>query len=58
VRRHHGATHVELRSLPRPDASAVDCSKARRLLGWEPARSWRDYLDADGRLKDGVTAPW
>jgi nucleoside-diphosphate-sugar epimerase len=58
VRRHHGATQVELRPLPRPDASAIDCSKARRLLGWEPTRSWRDYLDADGRLKEGVTAPW
>jgi nucleoside-diphosphate-sugar epimerase len=58
VRRHHGATRVELRPLPRPDASAIDCSKARRLLGWEPTRSWRDYLDADGRLREGVTAPW
>ena len=58
VRRRHGAAKVELRPLPRPDASAIDCSKARRLLGWEPTRSWRDYLDADGRLEDGVTAPW
>ena len=58
VRRYHGATKVELRPLDRPDASAIDCSKARRLLGWEPKRSWRDYLDDDGRLKDGVTAPW
>jgi nucleoside-diphosphate-sugar epimerase len=58
VRRYHGATAVELRPLARPDASAVDCSKARRLLGWEPTRSWRDYLDDDGRLKEGVTAPW
>jgi UDP-glucose 4-epimerase len=45
VRCYHGATHVELRPLARPDASAIDCSKARRLLGWEPTRSWRDYLD-------------
>ncbi len=58
VRRHNGATKVELRPLARPDASAIDCSKARRLLGWEPKRSWRDYLDDDGRLKEGVTAPW
>jgi nucleoside-diphosphate-sugar epimerase len=58
VRRYHGATRVELRSLDRPDASAVDCSKARRLLGWEPKRSWRGYLDDDGRLKEGETAPW
>jgi UDP-glucose 4-epimerase len=58
VRRHHGATQVELRPIARPDASAIECSKARRLLAWEPRRSWRDYLDADGRLKDGATAPW
>jgi nucleoside-diphosphate-sugar epimerase len=58
VRRHHGATEVELRPLDRPDASAVDCSKARRLLGWDPQRSWRDYLDADGHVREGATAPW
>ena len=58
VRRHHGSRRVELRPIDRPDASAVDCSKARRVLGWEPKRSWRDYLDADGRLKEGVSAPW
>jgi nucleoside-diphosphate-sugar epimerase len=58
VRRYHGATRVELRPLDRPDASAVDCSKARRLLGWEPKRSWRDYLDDEGHLKEGVRAPW
>ena len=52
VRAYHGATEVELRPLDSaPDASAIDCSKARRLLGWEPKRSWRDYLDDDGRLK-------
>ena len=58
VRRHHGATRVELRPVERPDASAIDCSKARRLLGWEPKRSWRDYLDDDGRLRPDATAPW
>jgi UDP-glucose 4-epimerase len=58
VRRYHGAAKVEIRPLERPDASAVDCSKARRLLGWEPRRSWRDYLDENGKLKEGVTAPW
>ncbi len=58
VRRRHGAMQVELRPLPRPDASAIDCSKARQLLGWEPSRSWSDYLDAEGRLEEGVTAPW
>ena len=58
VRRHHGSRRVELRPIDRPDASAVDCSKARRVLGWEPKRSWRDYLDADGRPKEGAGAPW
>jgi nucleoside-diphosphate-sugar epimerase len=58
VRRHHGATKVQIRPLDRPDASAIDSSKARLLLGWEPARSWRDYLDDQGRLKQGVGEPW
>jgi nucleoside-diphosphate-sugar epimerase len=58
VRRHHGHNRVEIRPLPLPDASAIDSSKARRLLGWEPTRSWRDYLDTDGRLKPGVVEPW
>lgn len=58
VRRHHGHHRVEIRPLPRPDASAIDSSKARRLLGWEPKRSWRDYLDADGRLKPGLVEAW
>ena len=56
-RRSCGATTARRRSScgrsPRPDASAIDCSKARRLLGWEPTRSWRDYLDDGGRLKGG-----
>ena len=58
VRRFYGAKEIRFKPLERPDASAIDCSKARRLLGWEPKRSWRDYLDEDGRLRDGVTAPW
>jgi len=40
---------IELRSLSRVDASGISSEKARRLLGWEPVRSWRDYLDEDGR---------
>jgi UDP-glucose 4-epimerase len=39
---------IELRPLSRPDASGISIEKARRLLGWEPKRSWRDYLDAEG----------
>ena len=40
---------IELRPLSRVDASGIDTSKARGMLGWTPKRSWRDYLDADGR---------
>jgi nucleoside-diphosphate-sugar epimerase len=50
VRRHHGDA-IELRDLRRPDASGISCAKARRLLSWRPDRSWRDYLDAEGRLR-------
>jgi UDP-glucose 4-epimerase len=58
VRRYHGATQVELRPLERP---APPRSTARRRGGCSvgnPRRSWRDYLDADGRLKAGVSTPW
>ncbi|MFL6138156.1 MAG: NAD-dependent epimerase/dehydratase family protein [Frankiaceae bacterium] len=42
---------VELREpLDRIDASGISIAKARRLLGYAPTRSWRDYLDAEGRL--------
>ncbi|MYL16844.1 SDR family NAD(P)-dependent oxidoreductase [Halorubrum terrestre] len=30
------------------DESVFDCSKAKRLLGWEPAHSWRDEVETDG----------
>ena len=58
VRRYHGHHRVEIRALDRPDASAIDTSKARRLLGWQPTRTWRDYLDEDGRSKRGIAEPW
>ena len=32
--------------------SGIDSSKARRLLGWTPTRSWRDVLDDDGRRRE------
>ena len=35
---------VALRALPRPDCSAVDVTRAERLLGWAPSRSWREHL--------------
>jgi nucleoside-diphosphate-sugar epimerase len=50
VRRWHG-DNVALRDLDRPDASGISCAKAKRMLGWRPTRTWRDYLDDDGRLR-------
>ena len=50
VRRHHGDA-IALRDVDRPDAAGISTAKAQRMLGWKPTRSWRDYLDADGRLK-------
>jgi nucleoside-diphosphate-sugar epimerase len=39
---------VELRPVPRVDASGIDSSKAARLFGWTASRSWRDHLAPDG----------
>jgi nucleoside-diphosphate-sugar epimerase len=41
---------VEVRGLDRPDAGGISIAKARALLGWDPHRSWRHYLDGEGRL--------
>jgi UDP-glucose 4-epimerase len=49
VLREHYGDAIALRPLSRPDASGISCAKAMRLLGWTPKRSWRDYLDEDGR---------
>lgn len=43
----HGI-EVELRELAREDSGGISIEKARRLLGYEPKRSWRDYLDGRG----------
>lgn len=40
---------IELRPLDRVDASGISSRKAMDKLGWSPKRSWRDYLDAEGR---------
>jgi nucleoside-diphosphate-sugar epimerase len=50
LRRYYG-DRIELRPLARVDASGISCAKAHRLLGWRPTRSWRDYLDGDGRAR-------
>lgn len=42
---------IPVRPLSRPDASGIWCGKAVRMLGWRPSRSWRDYLDEDGRAR-------
>jgi nucleoside-diphosphate-sugar epimerase len=49
VATHYDGAGIELRPTERPDASAVSSAKAQRLLGWRPTRSWRDYLDEQGR---------
>jgi nucleoside-diphosphate-sugar epimerase len=49
VRHHHGDA-VEVRAHDREDASGTSIAKARELLGYDPQRSWRDYLSADGEL--------
>jgi UDP-glucose 4-epimerase len=55
VREHYGDA-VEIKEpLPREDASGISCEKAQRMLGYEPKRSWRDYLDDEGRCKPGVS---
>ena len=53
MREHYG-DRIEVRPLSRPDASGISCAKAERLLGYRPTRSWRDYLDDDGRLRARV----
>ena len=40
---------IELRPTARPDASGISSAKAQRMLGWSPKRSWRDYLDTNGK---------
>jgi len=48
ARRIHGDATPEIR----PDArSGISIAKARRLLGYDPQRTWRDYLDDEGRLR-------
>ncbi len=42
---------IELRPVDRVDASGISSAKAQEKLGWKPRRSWRDYLDSNGRAK-------
>ena len=54
VREYYG-DDVEIRKpLPREDASGISIARAERMLGYRPRRSWRDYLDDEGRLKPDI----
>ncbi len=54
VRGYYG-DKIEIRGpLPREDAGYLSIEKARRMLGYDPKRSWSDYLDEEGRTKPGV----
>jgi nucleoside-diphosphate-sugar epimerase len=55
IRRHFGDA-VELRAVDRPDASGISCAKAKRVLGWIPEQSWREWLDEDGRARPEIIA--
>ncbi len=50
VRKYYGEGIV-IRPLARKDASGISCAKAVKMLGYAPKRSWRDYLDEQGRLR-------
>jgi nucleoside-diphosphate-sugar epimerase len=54
VREYYGDAVEIKKPLPREDASGISCEKAAMMLGYKPKRSWRDYLDAEGRLKPGI----
>jgi UDP-glucose 4-epimerase len=53
VRKYYG-DQIEIRPVDRKDASGITSAKAMRLLGYAPKRSWRDYLDEQGRTKPGI----
>jgi UDP-glucose 4-epimerase len=52
ARRFHGDAAPEIR--PSDEPGAISIAKARRLLGYDPRRSWRDCLDDGGRLRPEV----
>ena len=51
VKAHYDADGIAFRPTARPDSSSVSTAKAERLLGWTPTRTWRDYLDEQGRSR-------
>jgi len=48
---------TELRPVSRPDASGISTRRAEELLGWQPKRSWRDYLTESGEPLSQETTP-
>ncbi len=54
ARRFHGADAPEIRRSDEPRPGGISIAKARRLLGYDPQRSWRDYLDDGGSLRPEV----
>jgi UDP-glucose 4-epimerase len=50
VRQFHGEDAPELRASDEANPGGISIAKARRLLGYAPTRSWRDYLDDAGEL--------
>jgi UDP-glucose 4-epimerase len=54
ARRFHGDAAPEIRPSDEPRPSGLSIAKARRLLGYDPQRSWRDYLDDAGALRPAV----
>ena len=53
VRKYYG-DKIEIRATDRVDAAGITSAKAVKMLGWKPKRSWRDYLDENGKLKPGL----
>ncbi|CAN5237904.1 NAD(P)-dependent oxidoreductase [soil metagenome] len=51
VREYYGDQVEVKKPLPREDSSGISIAKARKMLGYSPKRSWRDYLDEEGKLK-------
>lgn len=49
ILREYYGDKIELRAVDRVDASGISCAKAFEMLGWSPKRSWRDYLDSEGK---------
>jgi UDP-glucose 4-epimerase len=54
VREYYGDQVEVKRPLPREDSSGISITKAQKMLGYSPKRSWSYYLDEEGKLKPGV----